>query len=62
MIFVNEFVGSPGILTLRYSGRSGIAVLSVPAGGLPKLSSVVLLPTDPDTEWGRHSGDPTVRG
>ncbi len=52
MIFVNEFTGPPGILSLSYSGRSGIAVLSVPSQGSPTASSVTLLPTDPNTEWG----------
>ena len=52
MIFVNEFTGPPGILTLSYAGRTGIAVMSVTAKGLPTPSSVTLVPTDPDTEWG----------
>lgn len=52
MIFVNEFAGPPGILTLRYTGRSGIAVLSVAPRHLPTLSSVILLPPDLDTQWG----------
>ncbi len=52
MIFVNEYGGPLGILTLKFTGRSGIAAMSVPAGGVPTLSSVTLLPTDPDTEWG----------
>ncbi len=52
MIFVNEYTGPPGILTLSYTGRSGIAVMAVPSQGPPTLSSVTLLPTDPDTEWG----------
>ena len=52
MIFVNEYTGPPGILSLSYTGRSGIAVMSVPSQGPPKPSSVTLLPTDPNTEWG----------
>ncbi len=52
MIFVNEYGGPLGILTLKYTGRSGIATMSVPAGGVPTLSSVTLLPTDPATVWG----------
>jgi len=52
MIFVNEYKGPPGILTLRYTGRSGVAVMTVHSGGLPQLSSVTLLPEDPVTTWG----------
>lgn len=52
MIFVNEFSGPGGILTLRYSGQSGIAVMSVVGNGLPTLSSVTLLPEDKQTTWG----------
>ena len=52
MVFVNEYKGPPGILTLRYTGRSGIAVMAVHAGGLPALSSVTPLPEDPVTTWG----------
>jgi hypothetical protein len=52
MVFVNEYTGTPGILTQSFTGRSGIAVLSLTANGLPTPSSVTLIPTDPDTEWG----------
>ncbi len=52
MIFVNEYTGPPGILTLSFSGRSGIAVMAVPSQGPPTLLSVTLVPTDPDTDWG----------
>jgi N-acetylglucosamine-6-sulfatase len=52
MIFVNEYKGPPGILTLRYDGRSGIAVMAVNGSGLPQLSSVALLPADAVTTWG----------
>jgi hypothetical protein len=52
MIFVNEYTGPPGILTLSYTGRSGIAVMSIAPNGLPALSAVTLLPQDPDTAWG----------
>ena len=44
MIFVNEYTGTPGILTLSYTGRSGIAVMAVASKGLPTLSSITLLP------------------
>jgi Domain of unknown function (DUF4185) len=52
MIFVDEFKGTPGEFTMFYTGRSGIAVMKVWPHGLPQPSSVVLLPPDPNTEWG----------
>ncbi len=52
LIFVNEYTGPPGILTLSYTGRSGIAVMSTGSNGLPTPSSVVLLPQDATTAWG----------
>jgi hypothetical protein len=50
LVFVDEF--SPGDPFDQYTGRVGIAVMSIPADGMPTLSSVTLVPTDPDTEWG----------
>jgi hypothetical protein len=50
LVFVNEF--SPGNPFDRYTGRSGIAVMSIPANGMPTLNSLTLIPTDPDTQWG----------
>jgi hypothetical protein len=50
LVFVNEF--SPGTPFDRYTGRSGIAVMSLPIDGLPTLSSLTLVPTDPGTQWG----------
>ena len=52
LIFVNEFKPAAGSIFQTFLGRSGIAVMSVPTGGLPSLGSVVPLPTDPDTQWG----------
>lgn len=52
LIFVNEFEPVPGGEFDTFVGQSGVAVMSVPAGGLPSLSSVIPLPTDPDTQWG----------
>ena len=52
MIVVDEYKGPKGILTMHYTGRSGIAVMSVAANGLPKLTSITLLPTDPSITWG----------
>jgi hypothetical protein len=50
LVFVNEF--SPGNPFDQYTGRSGIAIMSIPADGMPTLSSVTLVPTDPYTQWG----------
>jgi hypothetical protein len=50
LVFVNEF--SPGDPFDSFTGRSGIAVLALPADGDPTLSSIVPVPTDPDTQWG----------
>jgi hypothetical protein len=52
MIFVNEYKGPPGILTLRYTGRVGIAEMTDDPGGSPEVQSVALLPEDPITTWG----------
>jgi hypothetical protein len=52
LIFVNEYIGPHGILTLSYTGQSGIAVMSVNGSSLPTPTSVTLLPKDPDTAWG----------
>jgi hypothetical protein len=53
MIFLNQFSGPNGILTLSYTGRSAIAVMSLHGGRMPTLSSVVPLPNDLATEWGQ---------
>jgi len=50
LVFVNEF--SPGDPFDQYTGRSGVAVMSIPADGMPTLASVTLVPADPDTQWG----------
>jgi hypothetical protein len=52
LVFVNEFAPVQGSAFDRYTGRSGIAVLRIPSGGVPTFSSVTLLPTDPSTQWG----------
>ena len=50
LVYVNEFTPVSG--GDQFTGRSGIAVLSVSGAGLPSYSSVTPLPTDPDTQWG----------
>ncbi|MGO9185349.1 DUF4185 domain-containing protein [Mycobacterium sp.] len=52
LIFVNEFEPVSGSMFDEFTGRSGIAVMSVPTDGMPTLASVTLLPTDQDTQWG----------
>jgi len=51
LIYVNEFAPVSGSGD-RFTGRSGIAVLSVSGSGMPSFSSITPLPTDPDTQWG----------
>jgi hypothetical protein len=50
LVFVNEF--APGSPYYHYTGQSAIAVLSLPTNGMPTLSSIVPVATDPDTQWG----------
>ncbi len=53
LIFVNEFIpGTNGPLSSTLSGNSGIAVMTLPAGGLPTYTSVTAIPTDSATQWG----------
>ena len=51
LVYVNEFASVPGGLD-QFTGRSGIAVLSVPGSDMPSFSSITPLPTDPNTQWG----------
>ena len=53
MIFLSEFSGPNGILTLSYTGRSAIAVMSLQGGHMPTFNSIVSLPADLTTEWGQ---------
>jgi hypothetical protein len=52
LIYVNEFQPVAGSPYGQFTGRSGIAVMSLPPGGLPTLQSITALPTDPETTWG----------
>ena len=52
LVFVNEFAPVAGSQFDRFTGRSGIAVLRLPAGGVPTFSSVTPVPTDAFTQWG----------
>ena len=51
IVYVNEFAPESGSID-QFTGRSGIAVLSVSGGGAPTFSSITPLPTDPNTTWG----------
>ena len=51
LIFVNEMAPVPGSVFDTFTGKSGIAVMSL-STGKPEFSSVVPLPTDPVTQWG----------
>jgi hypothetical protein len=50
LVFVNEFHPRKGTFAL-YTGRSGIAVLTL-QDDTATFSSIVLLPTSPRTQWG----------
>lgn len=52
LIFVNEFgpvTGSPFDL---YTGKSGVAIITVSLNKLPSPSSIITIPTDSTTQWG----------
>ena len=51
LVFVNEFAPVAGSPFDTYTGRSGIAVMSL-SSGMPTLSSLTLIPSDPNTQWG----------
>ena len=65
LIIVNEFDPVAGSLFSTFTGRAGIAVMSL-ASGKPVFSSVTPLPTDPVTQWGtamtQSGGDDYVYG
>jgi hypothetical protein len=52
LVYVNEFGSQANWPYGFFTGESGIAVLSVPANGVPTYQSITMLPTDPHTEWG----------
>ncbi len=52
LVFVNEFTPVSGSFYDKFVGRSGIAVMSISASGTPTYSSLGLLPTDANTQWG----------
>jgi hypothetical protein len=51
LIFVNEFGVVAGSPFDQYTGKSGIAVMSV-SGKTPSPSSVIAIPADSTTQWG----------
>ena len=52
LIFVNEFTPVPDSQYDEFTGRSGIAVMTLPSNGLPSYSTVTPVPTDATTQWG----------
>jgi hypothetical protein len=50
-VFVNEFVPVSGSLYDDFTGRAGIASFSL-SSGQPTFSSITLIPTDANTQWG----------
>jgi hypothetical protein len=53
LVFVNEFAPVAGSDLDRFTGQSGIAVLSIPASGVPTYSSVTDVQADANTQWGK---------
>ncbi len=51
LVFVNEFAPRSGTIFDTFTGRSGIATLSL-ASGKPTFQSLTLLHTDATTQWG----------
>jgi Domain of unknown function (DUF4185) len=51
LVFVNEFAPVANSPFETFTGRSGIAVLSL-SSGEPAYSHLTLLPTDAETQWG----------
>ena len=51
LVFVNEFAPNAGSMFDTFTGRSGIATLSL-SSGRPTFESLTLLPTDSTTQWG----------
>lgn len=52
LIFVNEFGPVAGSMFDLYTGKSGIAIMSVSSNKLPSPGSIVNIPTDSTTQWG----------
>jgi hypothetical protein len=52
LVFVNEFAPVVGSEFDRFTGHSGIAVMSIGFNGMPTLRSVTPVPTDTSTQWG----------
>jgi Domain of unknown function (DUF4185) len=49
---VNQFSPVSGSEFAHFTGVSGIVAMSISADGVPTYSSITLVPTDPDTQWG----------
>lgn len=52
VVFVNEFTPVQHSTFGRFTGRSGMAVLSLSASGVPTFRSITPLPTGARTQWG----------
>ena len=52
LVFANEFVPTTGSVYDTYTGTSAIIALSL-ATDEPTYRSATLIPTDPDTQWGK---------
>jgi hypothetical protein len=52
LIFVNEFAPVNGSFYDTFTGRSAVAIMSIPTSGMPSYASMTKLPTDANTQWG----------
>jgi hypothetical protein len=52
LVFVNEFSPVAGSEFDRFTGHSGIAVMSIGFNGIPSLRDITPVPTDTYTQWG----------
>jgi hypothetical protein len=53
LVFVDEFAPVAGSDFDSFTGHAGIAVMSIPADGIPTYSSVTAVPDDANTQWGK---------
>jgi hypothetical protein len=53
LVFVDEFAPVAGSDFDSFTGLSGIAVMTIPADGVPVYSGVIIVPGDANTQWGK---------
>ena len=53
LVFVDDFAPVAGSDFDSFTGHAGIAVMAIPADGIPTYSSVTAVPDDANTQWGK---------